>query len=52
MIYTFLALFQYLTNCIVIFKIINKLIINNNFKFNNNFKNYITIKKSPKKNYT
>ena len=38
--------FKYFFNCNVIFKIINKLKVNNyNFKFNNNFKNYIIIKK-------
>jgi hypothetical protein len=35
----------------MIFKIINKLIINNhNFKFNDNFKNYIIIERVSKKN--
>jgi hypothetical protein len=45
-----MCIFQYLFNCNVIFKIINKLKVNyNNFKLNDNFKSYITVERTLRK---
>jgi hypothetical protein len=49
MIIVLLVFFWYFLNYDVLFKITNRLKVNNyNFKLNDNFKKYITVDKTPK----